>query len=375
MADIPEPTLITSSDHLKQVSKQLAQASLLSVDTESNSLHAFRERVCLIQFSIPDADYLLDPLAVDDLSPLGPIFADPNVEKLFHAAEYDLLTLKRDFDFSFANLFDTMVAARILGRRRVGLGNLLDAEFGIKLEKKFQRADWGKRPLSKDMLSYARFDTHYLIRLRNKLKDELMAKDRWSIAAEDFQRATDVGHHRAEPPHSDVWRMKGADDFSPRQYAVLQALVDFRRERAERVDRPLFKVFGDKTLVAIADVMPTRLEQLYGLDGMSGRQIERQGRKLLAAVERGKKAQPPVRPPRRPRDEQKEERYETLREWRKIEAQKIDVESDVILPRDVMLQLVDANPSSLTEVEAEMHSVPWRFAQFGEDIFEVLVSV
>ena len=156
---------------------------------------------------------------------------------------------------------------------------------------------------------------------------------------------------------------------------MLQALVDLRRERAERVDRPLFKVFGDKTLVAIAEVMPTRVEQLHGLDGMSSRQIERHGRKLLAAVERGKKAQPPVRPPRRPRDEQKEERYETLREWRKIEAQKIDVESDVILPRDVMLQLVDANPSSLAEVEGLMRSVPWRFGQFGKNIFEVLVSV
>ena len=375
MAEIPEPILVTTSDQLHQMSKELAQASLLSVDTESNSLHAFREQVCLIQFSIPDKDYLLDPLAVEDISVLGPIFADPNIEKIFHAAEYDLLTLKRDFDFNFLNLFDTMVAARILGRRRVGLGNLLEAEFGIKLAKKFQRADWGKRPLPKDMLSYARFDTHYLVRMRNKFKEELQTKNRWPIAAEDFKRATDVGDHRAEPPISDVWRMKGAEDFSPRQYAVLQALLDFRRQRAERVDRPLFKVFGNKTLVAIAEAMPREVNQLKHLDGMSRGQVERHGRKLLNAVELGKKAQPPVRPPRRPRDEQKEERYETLREWRKIRAKGLDVESDVVLPRDVLLQLVDANPSSLEEVEAVMKTVPWRFAQYGTEIYEALIAL
>ena len=354
---------------------ELSQASLLSVDTESNSLHAFREQVCLIQFSVPGVDYLLDPLAVEDISSLGPIFADPNIEKIFHAAEYDLLTLKRDFDFNFSNLFDTMVAARILGRRRVGLGNLLEAEFGIKLAKKFQRADWGKRPLPKDMLSYARFDTHYLIGLREKFKQELEVKGRWPIAAEDFARATDVGDHRAEPPVSDIWRMKGAEDFSPRQYAILQALVDLRRQRAERVNRPLFKVFGNKTLVAIAEAMPREINQLKGLDGMSRGQIERHGNKLLNAVERGRKAPPPKRPPRRPRDEQKEERYETLREWRKIRAKQLDVESDVVLPRDVLLQLVEANPSSLEGVETVMKTVPWRFTEYGTEIYEALITL
>ena len=372
MIKLSDPILVTTSGHLEQISNQLAKASLLAVDTESNSLHAFREQVCLIQFSVPDQDFLVDPLAIDDLSSLERVFADPAGEKIFHAAEYDLLTLKRDYQFRFTNVFDTMVAARILGRRRVGLGSLLESEFGIKLEKRFQRADWGKRPLPKDMLTYARFDTHYLIRLRDKLKEELKIKDRWAIAQEDFQRATDVGQHHAEPPRSDIWRMKGADDFMPQQYAVLQALLDYRRKVAERLNRPLFKVFGDKTLVAIAEAMPRQVEHLWGLVGMTNRQIDRHGQELLAVVQRGQAAPSPKRPPRHARDEQKEDRYESLRSWRKTHARKINVESDVILPRDVLLQLVEKELSSLSEVEDIMSSVPWRYAKYGTEIFKVL---
>ncbi len=117
------PVLITRPGPLKDLAADLSRQSLVAVDTESNSLHAYREQVCLIQFSTEETDYLVDPLALDDLSSLGPIFANPDIEKIFHAAEYDLICLKRDFGFQFANLFDTMVAASILGkaRNRIGL--------------------------------------------------------------------------------------------------------------------------------------------------------------------------------------------------------------------------------------------------------------
>ncbi|HUM63014.1 MAG TPA: ribonuclease D, partial [Anaerolineaceae bacterium] len=139
---------------------------LLAIDTESNSLYAYRERVCLVQVSTPQTDYLVDPLALTDLSALGSLFADSRRQKIFHAAEYDILCLKRDYNFTFNNIFDTMIAARILSYPQVGLGNLLSAWFGIELEKKYQRADWGKRPLPQAMLDYARMDTHYLFDLR-----------------------------------------------------------------------------------------------------------------------------------------------------------------------------------------------------------------
>ena len=162
---------------------------VVAVDTESNSLYAYQERVCLIQFSIPNQDYLVDPLALEDLSALAPLFNSSKIEKIFHAAEYDIIMLDQDFGFDFENLFDTMVAARILGWKAVGLGSILKDQFGIEVEKKYQRANWGKRPLSKDMLVYAQLDTHYLISLRERIKSDLENIGRWPLAKEDFQHA------------------------------------------------------------------------------------------------------------------------------------------------------------------------------------------
>src|SRR5690606_29531 len=131
-------------------------------DTESNSLYAYRERVCLIQLSTRSRDYILDPLIIVDMSPLAPLLADPGVEKVFHAAEYDLICLHRDYGFIVNNLFDTMVAARICGYKAIGLGSLLSEFLGVELDKRHQRDDWGERPLPPDSLRYAQMDTHYL---------------------------------------------------------------------------------------------------------------------------------------------------------------------------------------------------------------------
>jgi ribosomal protein S18 acetylase RimI-like enzyme len=159
---LPKPIFVDCPEALHRMIDDLAGQSIIAVDTEANSLFAYRERVCLIQFSTSESDYLLDTLALDDLSSLAPIFSNPCIEKVFHAAEYDILILRHDFDFSFARIFDTMVAARILGWDAVGLGALLQSEFSIHANKKYQRANWGMRPLPQDMLTYAQMDTHFL---------------------------------------------------------------------------------------------------------------------------------------------------------------------------------------------------------------------
>ena len=167
--------------------RDLEQQRRIGVDTESNSLHAYRERVCLIQFSTAGTDYILDPLAFDDLNPLAQIFSDVQLEKIFHASEYDIICLRRDFGFTFSNIFDTMQAGRIPGRKLAGLDHLLEEKFGVKVNKRFQKADWGVRPLSHDLLLYARLDTHYLIPLRDLLQAELEQKGLWQLAQEDFR--------------------------------------------------------------------------------------------------------------------------------------------------------------------------------------------
>ena len=144
---LPPPIWVNSKQLLQSMMNDLVTQTRVAVDTESNSLHAFREQVCLLQFTSTKADYLVDPLALHDLSVLAPIFADPKIEKIFHAAEYDLICLRRDFSFKFSNLFDTMQAARTIGYPAVGLDRLLGEKFGIQVDKRHQKANWAMCPL------------------------------------------------------------------------------------------------------------------------------------------------------------------------------------------------------------------------------------
>lgn len=364
--------LITEAAQLRQLAQTLMREKLLAVDTESNSLHAYRERVCLIQFSTGENDVLVDPLALEDLSVLAPIFSNPGSEKIFHAAEYDLIVLQRDFDFQFANLFDTMQAARILGRKKVGLGNMLEEEFGVGVAKRFQRADWAKRPLSRDMLEYARLDTHYLIELRNRLKADLLRSGRWPIAEEDFARMPHTIPETLPAPNGDVWRIKGVRDLNPQQAAVLSELAEYRDQQAQKANQPLFKIIGDKTLTTIAAITPRSAAELEMVQGMTKGQMRRHGQALLAAVQRGLKAKPLHRPRRGVYDEEFAERFEILRNWRKAAARKMSVESDVILPRDIMEEIARTNPKSRAGLEALLDNLPWRRAQFGDQLWAVL---
>ena len=228
---LPPPILLTRPDEVRQLARTLLAEPIVAVDTESNSLHAFQEQVCLVQFSTPQADYLVDPLAVPDLSPLAEVFASPQVEKVFHGADYDVLTLRRDFGFTFAHLFDTMIAARILGYPRVGLGALLESFFGVRLNKRFQRADWGQRPLPLALLDYARLDTRYLIPLRHRLRAELEEAGLWPLAQEDFARLaalTPRENGRAS------WEVKGAHLLTPRQRAAYDAVLEAQRASIAR---------------------------------------------------------------------------------------------------------------------------------------------
>lgn len=369
------PTLIADRSGLARLTKKLLRQPVISVDTESNSLFAYREQVCLIQFSIPDEDYLVDPLALNGIPSLGKVFADPGIEKIFHAAEYDLLTLKRDFEFEFANIFDTMVAARIVGRNRVGLSSLLEEEFNIRLEKKYQRANWGRRPLPPAMLNYASLDTHFLIPLRNLLAKDLDEKDRWSIAEEDFARLSEVNGTPPEPQGVDVWRVNGVYDLEPQQITILRHLAGYREGKAKAMNRPLFKVIGDKTLVAIAENAPETLEALSKLPGMTRGQVRRHGKALLQAVWKGQQEAPTKRPRPSHIDDRILTLIENLRNWRKHTARKIGVESDIVLPRDVMEKIAHAMPQSKKELSRLMKDVPWRYKQYGDKIFQITQDI
>ncbi|MFZ5809908.1 MAG: ribonuclease D [Chloroflexota bacterium] len=367
------PQLIQTTPGLDEVISHLSSQSIIAVDTESNSLYAYQERVCLIQISTREEDFLIDPFAFTDLSSLNPLFQNAGLEKVFHAAEYDIICLRRDYHFSFENLFDTMIAARILGRKEVGLGSMLEAEFGIHLNKRFQRANWGQRPLPADLLLYAKDDTHYLLPLRDKLRDELEKRQLLPLAQEDFQRMCHNSEHEcSNGKGDDCWRISGAYDLPPETAAILQELCNYRDRMARRFDRPLFKVFSDQVLLHLAQHRPSNLEELARIPGLSHRQIERHGRALLQAIQKGLHS-PPIYPnrPSRPSDAYLS-RLDSLRTWRKTIAQRMGVPSDVVLPRDVMLRLAAASIHSAEDLQITLADVPWRLAHFGDQLLSLL---
>lgn len=370
---LPPASLITTRSALAQMADTLAREPLLAVDTESNSLHAYRERVCLIQLSTRTADYIVDTLALDDLAPLGALFADPAVEKVFHAAEYDIICLKRDYGFAFNNLFDTMMAARILGVQALSLGSMVEARLGVTLDKGHQLDDWAQRPLSPSHLRYAQLDTHYLPALRDVMYADLEAAGLLAEARELFGElcATAVPDTSFDP--DGYWRIAKPHHLAPRELAVLRELYLLREELARQRDRPPFKILSNQALVALAQAAPRSLAELQMVSGVGSRLVARDGERLLAAVETGRRA-PPPRPPARERPAAPDvlERYQALREWRRDRAHARGVESDIILPKDAMWTLAERAPSSLDEMLGIPGLGPWRLAAYGAELLRVL---
>jgi len=368
---LPEPVWVDTSSAIERLADILSRQSRIAVDTEANSLHAYRERVCLIQFSTPDTDYLVDPLALDDLTYLAPIFADRHIEKIFHAAEYDVLGLHRDFDFVFANMFDTMVAARTLGYTAVGLGSLLAEKFGLDVDKHNQKADWGRRPLTQDLINYARLDTHYLIPLREILETELRAKERWEMAYEDFTRCCYINGNGHREQKERWERVDGQGELDMRQQTILNELCLCREKIAERLDRPVFKVVNDYVLLKAAKNPPQSLEGLASI-GMTEKQIQRCGKAMLEAVQRGSNLAPVEPTPVTRLPNAVLNRQQALKNWRKLKAKELKVESDVILPRSYLYAIAETNPRSREALAQVMDEAPWRFEHFGAEILRAL---
>lgn len=368
---LPPPVWVNTKQLLQQLRDDLESQNRVAVDTESNSLHAFREQVCLIQFSTPRADYLVDPLALKDLSLLAPIFASPAIEKIFHAAEYDIVCLRRDFNYSFANLFDTMHAARVLGYPAVGLDRLLQDKFNIQTDKRHQKANWAARPLTREQIHYARLDTHYLSNLRDVLDDELKQMGRHEIAFEDFGRAC-VPDETRPKSNGDSWsRFSGRKDVSLRELTVLAHLCLWRDSEAERLNRPPYKVVMDDVFVSIAKNPPEKKVDLSGM-GMSEKQINLWGNEILSATRRGLEAPLVERKHVEVRNDAVLRRLEKLKVWRKKLAQEMGVESDVVLPKPYVAALSENPPKSMEDLAHLMKASPTRVEMYGTQILKLL---
>ncbi len=371
------PVVVDTRLKLAALLETARQEPVIGVDTESNSLFAYFHRVCLVQISLPDCDYVIDPLAVD-LTPLDEIFASERCQKVFHAAENDILGLKRDYRFTFANIFDTMLAARILGWPQAGLAAILADRYAVQLNKSLQRADWGRRPLDRALLAYAQLDTHYLLALRSQQEAELRARGRWEEAQEGFARLPQVEWVEKPFDPDGFWSLPGARDLGPTSLAILQQVFLWREQQARKEDRPPFKVIDQRALVEISRQQPADLAALRLVAGMSGGQVQRYGAALMQAIGRGRQGTPPALPRRsnnggngRP-DPKTTERYDALRAWRTERAFQRGVDPDVILTNDQLMTIARQAPVSLEEMAAAHVMGPWKLHEYGAAILSLL---
>lgn len=261
-------TVVETASQFADFIQQLLNAPQIAIDTESNSFYAYFERICLIQVSTTERDYILDPLALKDLAALGKVLEDPKIEKIFHAASNDVLGLKRDFQFQVRNLFDTAIACKLLGYKQLGLARILEQHFGVLLDKKWQRCDWGKRPLKEEQLDYASLDTHYLIPLRHNLTEDLLTQNLCELAKEAFARISEQElQERTFHPEAFL-QIRGTQTLDPEGKRILKALYLFRDREAKRRDRAPFRILTDETLVRLAQARPQTVGDFSKVKGM-----------------------------------------------------------------------------------------------------------
>lgn len=345
---------------LRQLTERLAGERRLAFDTESASFHRYVDRVYLIQVSTDTMTAIVDPLAVDDLSPLGELLADPETEIVFHDADYDLRTLDRDYGFRARHIFDTRIAAQLAGEPAVGLGYLLEKYFAVRLNKKHQRADWSRRPVPEEMLAYAMDDTRYLLALRDRLEERLEQLGRLAWAREEFRLLEDLRWTGPSAEEEQPFlRMKGAKALRGRPLAVLEQLFNWRDETARQLDRAPFRVLGNAALLDIARSLPRSMPQLLKVKDLPDKLARRHGQDLLNAVQRGLEL-PEDQIPRIPRTKRPEPdpaydaRLERLKELRNSRAEVVGLDPGLVCPNATLgaiARTVPTGPADLEQVE------------------------
>ncbi|MCB9678861.1 MAG: HRDC domain-containing protein [Alphaproteobacteria bacterium] len=381
--------IVEDPSSLAELVAILEAASVIGVDTESNSMYAHTEKVCLIQFSVIGSDWIVDPLAVRDLSSLAPVLADPSIPKVLHGADYDVRCLRRDYDFQIRGLFDTLIAAQMLAMPRVGLADLLDRFFGIEVDKQFQRHDWAQRPLREEHLDYARGDTHWLMALREIFLRKLEAAGRIPHLEEECALMEELEFEPREFDPDDAFTMKGAQGLDDTAMRVLRRLYSFREREAERLDRPPFKVIPNSTLIALARTRPTNDDGLGRHLSKKSSIRRRYGQALLDEIADG--VEDTFKVPRKPKPKPKKERrgpparlrgraadraMEALKAWRNdLTDSDPRYTSHNVVSNAVLKSIAAARPRTIAELKDVPDVRNWQAEEFGTPILRVLDDI
>ena len=339
------PQWIDSASGIADLADRCCAAGQFALDTEADSLHSYFHKVCLIQVTVGDLNAVVDPLALEpvDLGPLFDVCRRPDVKVLMHGADYDVRVLDRDYGAQIRGLVDTQIMAQILGEPRTGLAALLEGDFGVVLDKKHQRADWGRRPLSESMLAYAAADTVFLARLAAKLQRRLEEMGRWTWAEEEFAKLEGVRHVFVEPDPYAFERVKGVGNLRGRSRDIAFSLFQWRDSEAQRRNVPPFKVFGNRSLIVLATDPPTDGKALAKVEGMGPRFVARSGRKVIAVLERPQSSPDRRRSLRRPIVEPEvKRRMKKLLEKRDLIGNELGIPGGFLCPRAVVVEVAAA---------------------------------
>lgn len=363
---------------LAEVADILSHQTEIAVDLEMDSLHHYREKVCLVQISTRQQSWLIDPLALPSLAPLAAPFANPEIVVVMHGADYDIRSLHRDFGIEVSNLFDTMLAARFLGIAEFGLAALLKARFGIELDKKYQKADWSKRPISREMCAYAAADTSDLLPLYDQFRSELIHKGRLEWLEEEGRLVCQARVSEKDGPL--FLYCKGASKLRGHGLAILEELLQMRARQSELLDRPPFKVLSADTLIEVAETRPRLLHDLSLVKGMTSGQLQRHGAAILSAVERGI-ATPEAKLPSFPRSGKKEvqervkELLKNLKLWRERYCSELGLDPGVLAPNWLLEAVADTQSAARDELDAIPGMREWQKQLFGEELARILAMV
>ena len=372
----PTATYLDTDAAVERWLTAIRRSPNLALDTEGASFHKFVDRIYLLQLSTRDQHAIIDPLPIASPAVLGAIVEDPKIEIVFHDADYDLRLLFQDYGWQIRNVFDTRIAAQLLGFKAFGLAALLERSFGLKLDKKHQRADWSMRPLPADMLDYAAQDTMHLLGLRDILHAELEAKGRLAWAREEFLRLEDI-RWPEEDKTQGFLKIKGARDLTRRELALFRELAQWRDATALKLDRATFRVVSNEVLLEAARLAPAARGELGKIKGMPRGILERAGDEILAAIARGQEvadADLPKFPKsaRWDRDPDFDHKVGALKSVRDEAAARLELDPGVLCSRERMetvARLVPVEPSGLEQIPEFRQ---WQIAQLGEGFVNAL---
>ena len=365
--------LLTSSGQVSDLANILFQESCIAIDTESNSRHRYPERVCLVQVASHSKVYLIDTLAVDDMTPIGEVLTDDTVVKVIQGAEYDIRCLDREWGFRIRNLFDTSIAARFVGMEQHGLSALTEALLGVHIPKlaRIQKGDWSRRPLSQVALNYAATDVWHLLGIRKALDSRLRTLARSTWVAEECSRLEEI-RYVAPDQDSAFLSLKGSRKLNGQGKAVLKRLFMLREAEARRRNRPPYYVLPHETLLQLASNPAADLAQMSSLRGQVDSPF---GRLLRATLLRGL-ADPPISVPAhygmRRMTPIENERLQILKKWRVNLGRQLSIDPALVWPM-VSLERLAKAPRNLGAELQSSEVRQWQREQFATSLRTYLV--